>query len=289
VAAAIRASLQGPGGPDSIDFSAEPGDPGLAGPDSPTWRVHAEFPSMIVGGVSALLLQTLHPLAMAGVAQHSDYRADPYGRLRRTAAFIASTTFAARAVAERHIARVRSVHLRVTGTAPDGRHYEASDPDLLCWVHTAEVWSFLRAYQRFSDTPLSDADCDRYLADTAAVARALGAAWVPTTTAEVRAYWKRMQPQLYCGPQAAETVTFLLQLPAAGPPEWAANRLIQMSAIGVLPGWAATMLGLDTLATVEPFATRAASHALFATMRWALGPNEVAAQAFRRTQAVRAA
>ena len=158
------------------------GDMGRFGPGSAVWQVHGD-PAMIVGGVRALMLQTLHPLAMAGVAQHSDYRHDPLGRLHRTAGFIGMTTFGTTAVADHAIAQVRAIHPHVTGTAPDGRPYRADDPALLTWVHVALVDSLLRAYRRYGGRPLAPADADRYLEEYASVAIALGAEDVPTTVA----------------------------------------------------------------------------------------------------------
>ena len=130
-------------GPPSAGGLREPaGRPRLFGPDSICWRVHGDFTSMMVGGISALLLQALHPLALAGVWDHSNFREDLLGRLRRTGQFISATTFGSHADAERLIERVRRIHLSVTGTAPDGRAYAAYDPELLTWVHVAEVSSF---------------------------------------------------------------------------------------------------------------------------------------------------
>src|SRR5471030_861408 len=130
----------------SVDYSSPPGDPGLFGPDAICWKVHADFTSMMTGGVSALLLQALHPIALAGVWDHSTFRTDILGRLRRTATFIAGTTYGNQHDALALIERVRRIHLSVTGVTPDGRPYRASDPELLTWVHVAEVSSFLKAH-----------------------------------------------------------------------------------------------------------------------------------------------
>jgi len=147
-------------------------DPGLFGPDAVVWRVHADRCGLI-GGLRALMLQTLHPLAMAGVAQHSDYRHDPWGRLQRTASFIAVTTYGCTSAAERLIGRVRAIHDRVEGVAADGRPYRANDPHLLAWVHATEVDSFLRAYQRYGASTLTDAEADRYVAEMGEIATRL--------------------------------------------------------------------------------------------------------------------
>src|SRR5690606_6725527 len=127
-----------------------------------------------VGGLRALLLQSLHPLAMAGVAEHSDYRSDPWRRLQRTADFLAATTYGPATEAERAITRVRNVHERVVGVARDGRAYAANDPHLLRWVHVAEVDSFLAANQRYGADPLVGAERDDYVRQMAVIARALG-------------------------------------------------------------------------------------------------------------------
>ena len=148
-------------------------------------RVHADA-SMFVGGLRALLLQSMHPLAMAGVAQHSDYRTDPWGRLQRTADFLAATTFGPVDVADAAIARVRMVHQRVRGRASDGRPYSAGDPHLLRWVHICEVDSFLAAYQRYGASPLTEAEADEYVADMAVVASALGVNHPPVTVRQLR-------------------------------------------------------------------------------------------------------
>ena len=149
--AARRALAGGRSRGTELRFATE-ADPGWFGPESMTWRVHADR-SMLVGGLRALYLQVLHPLAMAGVAEHSDYREDPLGRLARTGRFVAATTYGTRAEAERAVAMVRAIHDRVRGVASDGRSYDANDPVLLAWVHNVEVESFLLAYRRYGSRP----------------------------------------------------------------------------------------------------------------------------------------
>ena len=149
-------------------IATDPDDAYLA-PDGVARLVHADLPSMLIGGVSALLLQMLHPLAMAGVAEHSGYREDPLGRLRRTAAFVAATTFGTTAEAEAAIAQVQRVHRRVKGTAPDGRPYSADDPELVTFIHVAEVSSFLASARRYGPRPLTPEQCDRYYEEVAPV------------------------------------------------------------------------------------------------------------------------
>jgi uncharacterized protein (DUF2236 family) len=136
-------------------------------PGSITRQIHADLPSMLIGGIAALLFQMLHPLAMAGVAEFSNYRRDPLGRLERTAAFLGTTTFGSRDEAGAAIARVRAVHERVAGTAPDGRRYSAGDPGLIAWVHADEIRSFLNASSAYGPRPLTSDDQDRYVDEMA--------------------------------------------------------------------------------------------------------------------------
>jgi len=169
--------------------------------DRPIRRVHSDA-AMFVGGLRALLLQSLHPLAMASVAEHSDYRGDPWGRLQRTATFLAVTTFGTADDAERAVDRVRGIHQRVRGIAPDGRPYHAADPHLLEWVHIAEVDSFLLAHQLYGAQPLDQQGRDGYLADTARVASALGVVDPPHTEAELAERISAFRPELSSTPAA---------------------------------------------------------------------------------------
>ncbi|MGI1071323.1 oxygenase MpaB family protein, partial [Pseudomonas aeruginosa] len=158
-----------------VDFESPKGDPGLFGPDAACWKVHGDFSSMMIGGIGALLLQMLHPLALAGVWDHSNFRDDLLGRLRRTGQFISATTYGPLADAERLIERVRRIHESVIGQLPDGTPYSASDPDLLTWVHVAEVSSFLKSYLRYLNPDLPGSEQDRYYSEIALVAERLGA------------------------------------------------------------------------------------------------------------------
>ena len=164
-------------------------------PEDPVWRVHADA-SMFSAGIRALLLQSLHPLAMAGVAAHSGYKGDPWGRLQRTSEFLATTTFGTIEHAERLIARIRAIHEGVRGVAPDGRPFAATDPHLLRWVHITEADSFLTAYQRYAQEPLSAEEADLYVAQTGVVATRLGVPDPPTTVAGLRADLDGYRPEL---------------------------------------------------------------------------------------------
>jgi uncharacterized protein (DUF2236 family) len=238
-------------------------------PGSPITRVHGDA-SMFIGGLSALLLQSLHPLAMAGVEQHSGYRGDPWGRLARTSKFLAVTTYGTPAEARRQIATVRGVHRRVTGVAPDGRPYAATDPHLLTWVHLCEVDAFLRSYQRYGAAPLTPAEADEYVAQTGRVATALGAVSVPDTVDELGELLDGYRPELAGTPAARATARYLVinpPLPVALRPAYLP---IAAAAVGLLPRWARWPLRLPWLPVTEATLGRAAGESVTRVIRWAL-------------------
>jgi uncharacterized protein (DUF2236 family) len=211
-------------------------------PDAVARRVHGDFTTMLAGGVSALLLQMLHPGALAGVWDHSDFRQDMAGRLRGTAQFIAITTYGSFAEADAIIARVQAIHDRVHGVRADGTPYSANDPHLLTWVHIAGAWSFLASYERFAGR-LTPAEADRYFAETVPIAELLGATKVPASKSEAEDYLLRMRPELRADERSAEVAQVLLNEPA---PKWAmepARRVVMDAGIGLLPRWAAEMHG----------------------------------------------
>lgn len=253
------------------DELADTDDPGLFGPGSSAWRIHGDA-AMFVGGLRALLLQTLHPLAMAGVAEHSDYRQDPWGRLHRTGRFVGATTFGKTAVAEQQLAMVRRVHDRVTGTAPDGRPYSANDPHLLLWVHVTEVDSFLTAFDRHGYGKLTDAERDSYVNEMAEIALRLGSDEPPRTKAELDECIEAFRPECTRTSQVDEAIRFL-----AFPPTPLATRgpygIITAGAIAALPPWARSMLPLPPLPPgADTLAIRPAADALTRTMGWMMKP-----------------
>ena len=212
-------------------------------PADPIWRVH-EDASMFVGGIAALLLQSLHPAAMAGVAGHSGYRSDPWGRLKRTADYIAVTTYATIPDAEATIAHVRAVHERVRGRDESGRPYRASDPHLLAWVHAAEIESFLTAHREFGADRLTSAEADTYVAQTSVAASLLGVLDPPMTVAGLRETLADFRPELEVSAAARDAADFLIASP---PLPWAARPgyyTLVAGAIAILPGWAREMLDL---------------------------------------------
>jgi uncharacterized protein (DUF2236 family) len=238
-------------------------------PDSPITRVHGDA-SMFIGGLSALLLQSLHPLAMAGVHEHSGFRGDPWGRLARTSRFLAVTTYGSADDARRQIKAVRAVHRRVRGVLPDGREYAASDPHLITWVHICEVECFLRAYERYGAGSLTSAEADEYVAQTARVARALGALEVPGTVAELRAMLKAFRPELEGTPVARATARYLVATPPLPVALRPAYLPIAAAAVGILPRWARWPLRLPWLPVTEATVGRLSGDAVTRIIRWAL-------------------
>jgi uncharacterized protein (DUF2236 family) len=241
----------------------------LIAADSVAWRVHGDVTTMMVGGIAALLLQMLHPAALAGVWDHSDFEADMLGRLRRTARFIAVTTYAERAQGEAMIARVKAIHDRVDGTLPDGRAYSANDPDTLAFVHVAGALCFLNAYIRFVAPRMSRAEQDRYFAEVAGTARALGANPVPTSRAEAEALLDRFRPALCSDARTRRVRDQILGAPAEHPAAAALQALLMQAAIDLLPADACAMHGLSRSFVTRPALTLATA-GLSRTLRWAL-------------------
>jgi len=235
----------------------------------PVWRVHSDA-AMFVAGIRALLLQSLHPLAMAGVAGHSGYKGDPWGRLQRTSTFLATTTFGTIEDAEALIARIRGIHGGVRGKAPDGRPYAATDPHLLKWVHIAEADSFLQAHQRYAVTPLTPAEADSYVAQLCVVANRLGVIDPPTSVAQLDAAIASYRPELEGTPAARDAARFLLLHP---PLPWTARPgygALAGAAVALLPPWAREHLALPYLPLAEKAFALPVGGAATSVIRWAL-------------------
>lgn len=276
----LFAMVAGPEGPQNRSRIHDTPGPRWFADDRPIRRVHADA-SMFVGGLRALLLQSLHPLAMAGVAQHSDYRGDPWGRLQRTSTFLAVTTFGTATDAQRAVDKVRGIHRRVRGQAPDGRDYRADDPHLLEWVHIAEVDSFLKAYRLYGAAPLDQTGRDDYVADTARVAAALGVLDPPRTEADLRARLAGYRSELASTEAAREAARFLLITPPLSLLARAPYGVLAAAAVSMLPPWARLPLRLPYLPPLEATAIRLSGRVLVSGIRWALSadqPDTVAAQ-----------
>ncbi|RUT32287.1 DUF2236 domain-containing protein [Pseudomonas sp. PAMC 29040] len=252
-----------------LDLETPPGDPGLFGPASISWQVHGDFTSMLIGGISALMLQALHPLALAGVWDHSNFRQDMLGRLRRTGQFISGTTFGSTRDANWLIEKVRTIHLQVTGTGLDGRPYAASDPELLTWVHVAEVSNFLAAHIRYRNPHLSAADQDQYYDEIALVAERLGATNVPRSRQQIADYLERVRPQLLCDERSHEVMCLLLNAPAPSLLAKPFGALMMQAGIDLLPDWASDQLGLQQQPLTRKL-VRAGVSSTAPILRWAV-------------------
>jgi uncharacterized protein (DUF2236 family) len=242
-------------------------EPGWFDNDAPIRRVHSDA-AMFIGGMRALLFQSLHPLAMAGVAEHSDFQHDPWGRLQRTADFLAATTFGPASEAQKAVDIVHRVHKRVVGTAPDGRPYAANDPHLLHWVHVAELDSFLAAHDRYGVDPLVGTERDQYVAESATIARALGVETPPETETELREHLRTFRPELGTSRAARDAARYLLiqpPLPAAGRVPYG---LICAAAVSLMPVWTRWPLRLPWLPLTEATAGRAIGDGITRTLRW---------------------
>lgn len=240
----------------------------LIPPGSVAWRVHGDVTTMMIGGMSALMLQMLHPAALSGVWDHSDFRADMIGRLRRTARFIAQTTYAERAEGEAAIARVRRIHAAVAGQTPAGALYAADDPALLAWVHVAGAMQFLEGWRRFGEPGMRRADQDAYFADVAPVARMLGADPVPVTRTEAERLFARFRPELQASARSREVAHIVLDLPARGRRRALAQRLMGQAAVDLLPDWARVMHRRPASGIGRP-AIDAATYGTASLLRWA--------------------
>ncbi|MBJ7356392.1 oxygenase MpaB family protein [Nocardioides sp.] len=263
--------VAGPDGPRQRDrIHGRPG-PRWFEAGSPITRVHGDA-SMFVGGIRALLLQSLHPAAMRAVSEHSGYRGDMWGRLHRTSTFLAVTTFGAADDAQRAVDAVRRIHERVVGDLPDGTAYAASDPHLLRWVHVAEVDSFLKAHQVYGKRPLDQEGRDEYLAQAATIATRLGATDVPTTEAELAEALVAYRAELRGTPEAREAVRYVLLKPPLPLAARAPYAVLAAAAVGLMPPWSRAPLRLPYLPVSERTVVRALGSAATGTIRWAMSP-----------------
>jgi uncharacterized protein (DUF2236 family) len=241
---------------------------GLFGPASIAWRVHGDVASMMVGGVAGLLLQMLHPAVLAGVWDHSNFRADMHGRLRRTARFIAQTTYGGREEALAAIARVNAIHAHVTGALPEGAPYQARDPALLAWVHVTEATCFLAAYVRYVEPRLGWAEQDRYFAEMTRIGAALGAAPLPAGRTAAAELIGAIRPALRVDARTREVARLVLRQPAPTPLAEPLQALTMQAAVDLLPDWARRMHGLPAPRLSRPL-VRAGTLAAARTLRWA--------------------
>ena len=267
--AAVFARVAGPDGPRQRErIHGRPG-PRWFEPGSAIVRVHGDA-SMFVGGIRALLLQTMHPAAMRAVSEHSGFRGDMLGRLARTSTFLAVTTFGHEEDAEAACEAVRRIHAKVTGTMPDGTPYAASDPHLLRWVHVAEAHSFLLAHQVYGARPLDQAGRDEYVAQIAEVGRRLGGLDPPTTEAELEEALASYRPELRATPEAREAVRYVVLRPPIPLVARPAYFVLVAAAVGLMPAWTRVPLRLPLMPVAERTVVKVLGGAATGTIRWAM-------------------
>lgn len=234
--------------------------------------VHGDLASMLIGGLASLFFQMLHPLAMAGVAQHSRYQHDPLGRMLQTANFISATTYGSRQSAFAAIERVRAVHQAVRGTAEDGRAYDANDPHLLKWIHCAEISMFLAGYQRFGREHLSAGEADAYVSETAQLARDLGVESPPTSVRELHDAIESFRPELRLTREGESARDFISHGVVKGVVQRSAYWLVVRSSYALMEPWARDMLEVASPAATEERFLRPVTRLVCGAVRLAVPP-----------------
>jgi uncharacterized protein (DUF2236 family) len=246
----------------------------LFAPDSEAWRVNGDVVTMMIGGVAGLLLQMLHPAVLAGVWDHSDFRADMQGRLRRTAKFIAITTYDHAEAGRAAIDKVNRIHAKLGGILPDGTPYRVSDPHLLAWAHVTEVSSFLDAWIRYAEPGMPLDRQDAYFAEMARVAEALGADPVPRGRAEAEALIQSYRPELRVDARTHEVAALVMRQTVGAPAVDLAAGVIMQAGLDLLPAWARAMH--DQPAGLPRSLTHAGAASTARLIRWAFegSPNK---------------
>ena len=269
-------------------FGEPAGDPGLIGPGSVSWEIHADVAAITIGGLGAIVMEILHPSVMAGVQDQSTYREDPLRRGRTTFGWVVTTTFGNTQAATRLIKAVKSMHARVNGTRPDGVPYKALDPELIGWVHTCIPWAVMRAYERYNRR-LTPEERDRYLAEQAVIGRMSGAAEIPESMAELDAYLEAMRPRLGVTAQTLEFYDFLMTMPFGmplpGPLSRPAHQFQAEVGMGLMPAWARRLSGFDSTVLERRAVHSPLLHAYARSLRWAYGVPPWAALARERADA----
>jgi len=253
---------------ESGDAPVQRSDYALFDRRSVAWRVHGDVGAMMVGGIASLLLQMLHPSVLAGVWDHSNFRRDMNGRLRRTARFVATTTYGERMTAEALIGRVRTIHKQISGTLPDGTPYCANDPALLSWVHVTETSSFLNAWMRYSEPFMPMNSQDRYFEEMAQIGEALGADPVPRSRREALAIMDGARGQLRSDERTREVARLILGQGSPFAVSDLPRHLAERAAIDLLPSWARKVHGFSVPMTERHF-IRAGTLGIAQTLRWA--------------------
>jgi uncharacterized protein (DUF2236 family) len=278
----IRRSIRemvGGGGP-PVAFLTPAGDRGLFGPESIAWKVHDDFISMMIGGISSLILQALHPQALAGVWDHSSFREDLKGRLGRTAFFIAATTYGSKGMADSVIERVNRIHQKVSGFDEFNKPYRADDPELLAWVHLTETRSFVHSYESYRSEPLGSAQKDQYFLEMKMLGERLGAINLPQSYAATDQAIRNYIPQLHYGDRAKSIISLLENFPSS----LVARPFVKMitkAGFLNLPNWAYPIIQRPEPSRLERLAISSSIQLMAIPVREAL-KDGVAAHSLRR-------
>ena len=275
---AIREMVGGGGPP--VAFLTPRGDRGLFGPEAVAWKVHADFISMMIGGISSLILQALHPQALAGVWDHSSFREDLKGRLGRTAFFIAATTYGPTEMANNVINKVNHIHTKITGLDEFGKPYSATDPHLLAWVHLTETRSFINSFEDYRKERMSTQEKDQYFLEMKSLGERMGAIDLPSTYLNTENLISQYIPELHFGERAKSILDLLEHFPSS----LAAKPFIKLiSRAGVLnlPNWAYPFINKPIPSQLERLAVKKSIELIAIPVREAL-KNGVAAHSLRR-------
>lgn len=272
-------SMIGTKGP-PVAFLEPEGDRGLFGPESMAWKVHEDFISMMIGGISSLILQALHPKALAGIWDHSTFRNDLKGRLGRTAFFIAATTYGPTEMANNAIDRVNQIHTKVTGIDELGQPYSATDPDLLRWVHITETRSFMSAFECYKDDMVSEHQKDQYFREMAALGNRMGATDVPISYRGTESAIESYIPELHFGGRAKSIIHLLENFPSKLATKPFIN-LLSRAGFNNLPEWAYPIIKKPIPSKLERFAIEKSIKLVGIPIREAL-KDGVAAHSYRR-------
>jgi uncharacterized protein (DUF2236 family) len=262
-------------------FKTPLGDPGLFGPQSVVWKVHADFSAMMVGGLSSLMIQALHPRALAAVWDHSNFREQLKARLGRTALFVASTTYGGVELASKSIERVNAIHAKIEGLDQQGKPYKANEPHLLRWVHLIETVSFLNAYQHLALRPLSASDCNRYVVEMNKVGQMLGATNLPTTLQDLQNAIAQYEHELVFDNRTRETIQSIENY-AVGLTEKPFFALILKSSFDIVPHWLLQKLQRTPDACLQINARKLALQLASQPVQWMLDEQGVCAVAKAR-------
>ena len=262
-------------------FKYPKGDPGFLGPNSVAWKVHAHFVAMMVGGLSSLIVQSLHSRALSAVWDHSDFRNKLKERLGRTAYFVAATTYGSKSMATEAIRRVNSIHANIRGTDLDGKPYVANEPDLIRWVHLAEVSSFLNAYQHLSKSPLCLSECDQYIYEMTQVGLLLGAEKLPTTWRTTQEELLQYKDHLRFDTRAKEIIGVVKNYPT----DWQDKpfmHLVLNAAFDVMPSWVLNLIEKTPVCALQVQATKLALQFASEPIQWTLDIHGVRSVALAR-------